>query len=150
QKRIPFIDGDGRQVMDWIPASDSYNKFKIIYQGEFPVDGEYMLLVQGTDLSGNLSGDLEYRIGFEIIHESTITYLMNYPNPFSTSTKFVFTLTGDRVPDHMIIQIMTVTGKVVREITMNELGPVRIGRNITEYAWDGRDEFGDLLANGVY
>ncbi|GAA0874464.1 hypothetical protein GCM10009118_08720 [Wandonia haliotis] len=150
QKRIPFIDGDGRQVMDWIPASDSYNKFKIIYHGEFPVDGEYMLLVQGTDLSGNLSGDLEYRIGFEIIHESTITYLMNYPNPFSTSTKFVFTLTGDRVPDHMIIQIMTVTGKVVREITMNELGPVRIGRNITEYAWDGRDEFGDLLANGVY
>jgi flagellar hook assembly protein FlgD len=39
---------------------------------------------------------------------------------------------------------------VVREITEDELGPLRIGRNITEFAWDGRDEYGDLLANGVY
>jgi flagellar hook assembly protein FlgD len=45
---------------------------------------------------------------------------------------------------------MTVTGKVVREIDKSELGPIHIGRNITEYAWDGRDEFGDQLANGVY
>jgi flagellar hook assembly protein FlgD len=75
---------------------------------------------------------------------------MNYPNPFSTSTKFVFTLTGSEVPDEMIIQIMTVTGKVVREITEDQLGPIHIGRNISQYAWDGRDEFGDQLANGVY
>jgi flagellar hook assembly protein FlgD len=50
----------------------------------------------------------------------------------------------------MIIQIMTVTGKVVREITEDELGPIHIGRNVTSYAWDGTDEFGDRLANGVY
>jgi hypothetical protein len=150
QKRVHFIGEDGQQNLQWIPASDEYNKFKIIYNADLPQDGKYLLLVQGTDLSGNLSGDIEYRIEFEVIHESTITYLMNYPNPFSTSTKFVFTLTGDKVPDYMIIQIMTVTGKVVREITMNELGTIKIGRNITEYAWDGRDEFGDPLANGVY
>lgn len=150
QKRVYFIGENGQQNLQWIPASDDYNKFKIIYSTDLPQDGKYLLLVQGTDLSGNLSGDIEYRIEFEVIHESTITYLMNYPNPFSTSTRFVFTLTGDKVPDFMIIQIMTVTGKVVREITLNELGPIKIGRNITEYAWDGRDEFGDPLANGVY
>jgi flagellar hook assembly protein FlgD len=38
----------------------------------------------------------------------------------------------------------------VREIEKEELGPLHIGRNITEYAWDGRDQFGDRLANGVY
>ena len=75
---------------------------------------------------------------------------MNYPNPFSTSTRFVFTLTGNDIPDEMIIQIMTVSGKVVREITEDQLGPIQIGRNISEYAWDGTDEFGDPLANGVY
>jgi hypothetical protein len=149
-KRIYFSDGTGMPVLQWVPASNQYNKFKIIYSGDFPSDGVYQLLVQGTDLSGNLSGDLEYKIDFEVIHESTITYLMNYPNPFSTKTHFVFTLTGQRVPDYMIIQIMTITGKVVREITLNELGPIRIGKNISEYAWDGRDEFGDPLANGVY
>jgi len=150
QRRIPFMNSAGQQVLQWIPASDSYNKFKIIYQGDFPIDGVYTLSAQGTDKSGNLSGDFEYRITFEIIHESSITYLMNYPNPFSTSTRFVFTLTGDRIPDYMIIQIMTITGKVVREITMGELGTIRIGKNISDYAWDGKDEFGDFLANGVY
>ena len=50
----------------------------------------------------------------------------------------------------MLIKIMTITGKVVREITQDELGPIKIGRNITEYEWDGTDEYGDKLANGVY
>ncbi|MEX2380054.1 MAG: hypothetical protein WD530_04890, partial [Vicingaceae bacterium] len=45
---------------------------------------------------------------------------------------------------------MTITGKVVREIDQFEIGPLRIGDNITEFAWDGRDEFGDQLANGIY
>jgi flagellar hook assembly protein FlgD len=45
---------------------------------------------------------------------------------------------------------MTITGKLVREINLDELGPIHIGRNITDYTWDGRDDFGDRLANGVY
>ena len=36
------------------------------------------------------------------------------------------------------------------EITEDEIGPINIGRNITEYSWNGTDEFGDPLANGVY
>jgi flagellar hook assembly protein FlgD len=39
---------------------------------------------------------------------------------------------------------------VVREITREELGNIHVGRNITEYAWNGKDEFGDQLANGLY
>ena len=62
----------------------------------------------------------------------------------------MFTLTGSEIPDQIKIQIFTVSGKLVREITEDELGPLRIGNNISEYAWDGRDEFGDLLANGTY
>lgn len=150
QRRIPFMDAGGNVVMQWIPADSQNKKFKIIYPTLFETDGKYTLIVQGTDRSGNLSGDIEYRISFEVIHESSITYLMNYPNPFSTSTRFVFTLTGSEVPEDMIIQIMTVTGRVVREITEDEIGPITIGRNITEFAWDGTDEFGDRLANGVY
>ena len=150
QKRVPFMDGSGGVVMQWIPADAQNKKFKILYPTMFELDGKYSLIVQGTDRSGNISGDIEYRISFEIVHESSITYLMNYPNPFSTSTRFVFTLTGTEEPEEMIIQIMTVTGRVVREITEDEIGPISIGRNITEYAWDGTDEFGDPLANGVY
>lgn len=149
-KRIPFIDGQGNTVMQWVPAEAQNKRFKIIWPSEFLNDGKYTLMVQGTDRSGNLSGDIEYRVTFEIIHESSITNMMNYPNPFSTSTRFVFTLTGSEEPDDILIQIMTVTGRVVKEINEAELGPVQIGRNITEFAWDGTDEYGDPLANGVY
>jgi flagellar hook assembly protein FlgD len=150
QSRIPFIGPNGQQTMQWIPTTSSENKFKIIYDGNFPDDGKYELLVQGSDQSGNNSGDLEYKIEFEIINKSTVSYLMNYPNPFSTSTRFVFTLTGNQVPDRMRIQIMTVTGKIVKTITQDEFGPIKVGENISEYAWNGRDEWGDQLANGVY
>jgi hypothetical protein len=150
QKKIPFMDGSGNVIMQWIPADLTNKRFKIIFPASFEVDGKYSLLVQGSDRSGNLSGDIQYKISFEIIRESSITYLMNYPNPFSTSTRFVFTLTGTEVPQDMIIQIMTVTGKVVREITESELGQIYIGRNISTYDWNGTDEFGDPLANGVY
>ena len=133
----------------WTPATEK-SDFRIEYQPEKLEDGIYTLRVQGQDNSGRKSGTQPYTINFEVINESTITNFYPYPNPFSTSTRFVFTLTGAEIPDRLKIQIMTVTGKVVREITQDELGVIRIGNNITDYAWDGRDEYGDQLANGVY
>jgi flagellar hook assembly protein FlgD len=79
-----------------------------------------------------------------------ISNMFNYPNPFTSSTAFVFTLTGSQIPQNLRIQILTISGKVVKEITRQELGTLRIGRNITEYKWDGTDQYGNQLANGVY
>ncbi|WKN32728.1 C25 family cysteine peptidase [Porifericola rhodea] len=135
--------------VSWTPA-EGEEPFKINFQPSQLEDGTYTLSVQAEDASGNASGAEPYEVNFEIINESTITNFYPYPNPFSTSTRFVFTLTGQDIPDQIKVQIMTVSGKVVREITQDELGPIRIGNNITDYAWDGRDEFGDELANGVY
>ena len=126
------------------------NKAQVEYTPTFKTDGVYVLAVQGKDGSGNNAGDFSYSISFEVVNKSTITEIMNYPNPFSTSTRFVFVLTGSKIPDQFKIQILTVSGKVVREITEDEIGPINIGRNVTEYAWNGTDEFGDPLANGVY
>lgn len=106
--------------------------------------------VQAVDGSGNKTGMRPYSVSFEVINKSEITNFYPYPNPFSSNTRFVFTLTGSEIPQEIKIQIMTVTGKIVREITQDELGPIRIGNNISQYAWNGRDEYGDQLANGVY
>jgi len=113
-------------------------------------DGKYTLIAQGRDASGNAAGSQEYRVTFEVINESTITNVYPYPNPMTSKAKFVFTLTGAQVPRNMKIQILSLTGRVVREIMMAELGPLRIGNNISDYSWDGTDEFGDRLANGTY
>ncbi|MCX7728694.1 MAG: hypothetical protein N2203_04405, partial [Bacteroidia bacterium] len=136
--------------LNFIPASNSTkNKCMVEYKPTLS-DGKYTLRVQANDRSNNISGLNDYRISFEVINKPSITQILNYPNPFSTSTRFVFTLTGSEVPENIDIQILTVTGKVVRTIRKEELGYIHIGRNITEYAWDGRDDFGDKLANGVY
>lgn len=140
--------------MQFYPADpsklDIENKAKIIMHPDLKEDGMYTLFVSAADKSGNNSGELSYSVDFEVINKPSISNMLNYPNPFSTSTQFVFTLTGRELPNYMKIQILTVTGKVVREITQDELGTLRIGTNRTEYAWDGKDEYGDQLANGVY
>jgi hypothetical protein len=116
----------------------------------FAQDGDYELIVSGTDMSQNKAGAMEYRVAFQVINKPMISNMLNYPNPFTTSTAFVFTLTGSEVPQNLKIQILTVTGKIVREITKDELGPLRIGRNITEFKWDGTDQYGQKVGNGVY
>ena len=113
-------------------------------------DEEYELIVSGKDVAGNTAGELDYHINFRIISKPMISNLLNYPNPFTTSTAFVFTVTGTQIPQNIRIQILTITGKIIREITKDELGPIHIGRNITEFKWDGSDMYGQKVANGVY
>lgn len=139
----------------FIPATSPDNYAKVEIDADFTSeDGIYELLARATDIAGNESGEgdgnYDYKIRFEVINQSTITNIFNFPNPFSTSTQWVFTLTGSEVPTEFLIRIMTISGVVVREITLDELGPIHIGNNVTEYRWDGRDEFGDKLATGVY
>lgn len=113
-------------------------------------DGNYELQVKAKDKSGNASGNTDYKVAFKVFNKPMISDMFNYPNPFTTSTAFVFTVTGNEVPQNLRIQILTITGKIVKEITKEELGSLRIGRNITEYKWDGTDQYGQKLANGVY
>jgi len=118
--------GPATEFMKWCPSGSQGNTFSIEYNPSFLVDGVYELSAQATDASGNLSGSGSFKINFEVITKSTITEVINYPNPFSTSTRFVFTLTGSEVPDDFRIQIMTVRGTVIREISRDELGPIKI------------------------
>ncbi len=138
--------------MRFTPAnlSSGSNTATIDFLPFFPEEGEYELIVSGRDVVGNTAGAIDYHITFSVITKAMISNLLNYPNPFTTSTAFVFTITGSEVPQNIRIQILTITGKIVREITKDELGPIHVGRNITEFKWDGSDIYGDKLANGVY
>jgi hypothetical protein len=148
-KRIYFRE-NGTEVLQFVPATGPNNLSKVFYRPDLMQDGKYRLTVRATDKSHNNSGDRDNSVNFEVINKPTITEVLNYPNPFTTSTRFVFTLTGREVPTAMRIQIMTIAGRVVREIPMSELGPLHVGRNITDFAWNGTDQFGDKLARGIY
>ena len=134
-------------------APNADNTASINFKPYFREDGEYEMIVTGKDKSNNAAGsrnNIEYKVIFNVINKPMISNMLNYPNPFTTSTAFVFTITGTEVPQNIKIEIMTITGKIVREITKNELGPLQIGRNVTEFKWDGTDQFGQKLANGIY
>lgn len=133
-----------------VSPADEKNDFRFEYKPERLENGLYTLTVRGKDASGKSSGSKDYKINFLVENESKITNFYPYPNPFSSKTQFIFTLTGGVIPNDFKIQIMTVTGKIVKEIMREEIGPIRIGNNKTEYAWDGTDMYGDKLANGVY
>ncbi|MCO5231574.1 MAG: C25 family cysteine peptidase [Chitinophagales bacterium] len=144
----------GMSDFSFVPADESNlatnNQAKLFYRPTFLEDGLYELRVQGADKSLNDAGTNEYRIQFLIDTRPAISNFINYPNPFSTSTQFIFTLTGTEIPSELKIQIMSVSGKVVKEISGEELGNIHIGLNRTEYKWDGTDMFGGKLANGLY
>jgi hypothetical protein len=158
---VPFIY-DNSTLTFYPPTGDiaKNNRARVEFKPQFLQDGTYELLIKDKDKSGNVSSNTDnrflgnylydYRITFEVVTKPMISNVLNYPNPFTTSTQFIFTITGSEVPSYMKIQIMTITGKVVKEITKEELGPLFVGTNRTQYTWNGRDEFGDLLANGVY
>lgn len=133
------------------PAVDlSQNNATVNYTPLHLQDGIYTLKVRGKDQSGNYNSANDYEISFQVINESSITNFYPYPNPVINQMRFVFTITGEKIPDKIKIQIMTQSGKIVREIFKDELGSLKIGNNISSFVWDGTDQFGDRLANGVY
>ena len=145
-----YFRGDTLQFIPAANAPATNNQAEILFNPYFIADGEYELIVTARDRSQNGAGSLSYKVAFQIINKPSISNLINYPNPFTTQTAFVFTLTGKEPPTQFKIEILTVTGRVVREITQSEIGPLRIGRNMTSYRWDGTDQFGQQLANGIY
>lgn len=137
-------------TFSFVAAKGPNDKSKLVFNPLNLNDGIYELAVSVRDAKGNFAADEDYKISFQVITKSTITNVYPYPNPFTTKTKFIFTLTGEETPDYLKISIISVSGTVVKEITLDELGPLNIGNNITKYEWDGTDTYGDKLANGVY
>lgn len=158
--KVTWPDGSTRALLFndptvlFIPADSTNlikkNEARVEWSPTFTQDGDYQLSIQGKDATGNSSASVAYTVNFKVINKSSISNLLNYPNPFSTSTCFYYTMTGVETPANFRLQIMTVSGKVVREVTESEFGPLRAGVHQSQFCWDGKDEFGDQLANGVY
>ncbi len=163
ETKAQLINFDGVK-MKFIPATSAKNnRATVELNPKFIKDGDYELLIKAKDATGNKVTDYQltdkdkgnadffnYRSSFKVITKSSISKILNYPNPFTTSTHFVYTLTGKEPPAYFKIQVMSVSGKVVRELTQDDLGELRTGTHQTDKSWDGTDQFGDKLANGVY
>lgn len=146
----PILLRFNQPTVRFIPAEKPGQTAQIEWQPQFVQDGEYQLVVRARDASGNLAGGNLFQVAFRIIQEQSLSQLLPYPNPFTTSCRFVYTLTGKEEPAYFSLQILTVSGQVIKEISQQEFGALRIGTHLSEYVWNGTDQYGDRLANGVY
>jgi hypothetical protein len=125
---------------------DTYQEGRIKYQLTNLEPGNHTLRVKIWDVYNN-STEREIEFVVQDDQELIMDHVLNYPNPFTTST--VFMLEHNQVCQTLDIKIsvMTITGKVVRTImqTVNAEG-----FRIDPIAWDGLDEYGDKLAIGTY
>jgi hypothetical protein len=142
---------DGRQkpiVWKYEAAQITYEKQEnerkviIFWQPFFPMEGTYKIQLELDNYS-------EIR-EFQVIKPQKVSHLQNYPNPFTRVTRFHYTLSAGAPVTRYTLQIFSISGSLVRTLSHEQLGSLRVGTHLTEGGWDGRDSFGDSLANGVY
>jgi hypothetical protein len=76
--------------------------------------------------------------------ELSMKNVNNFPNPMKNETYFIFNLTGINAPPNCKIKIFSASGRLIKLINTS----VNIGLN--NIHWDGKDNDGDVIANGVY
>ncbi len=92
----------------------------------------------------------EYTIEFEVADKNEITEILPYPNPMVNQCRFAYSFGGRELPQQYHLSIFNINGRLVREIGESEFGPLSFGNQLSEFVFDGKDNYGDQLANGVY
>nr|WP_191907020.1 type IX secretion system sortase PorU [Adhaeribacter soli] len=125
---------------------DNFRSGKVRYMFKNLTPGPHELRIKAWDTHNNSA---EKRIEFIVANSETfaIDHILNYPNPFSTNTTFHFDHNRAGEDLDIQIQIFTVSGKLVRTLNAFSLGSKP---HVAEISWNGRDEYNDVLAKGVY
>ena len=74
----------------------------------------------------------------------------NFPNPFKDQTKFAYEITEN--VDAFSLTIFTVDGRIIRKFdSSSSISEIDLDfGGFHEIIWDGKDEWGDFVGNGVY
>ncbi len=109
-------------------------------------EGTHSAKLKAWDIQNNSN---EKNIEFVVVknNELTISHLLNYPNPFTTNTNFYFEHNKPGVNLDILLQITTVSGKVVKTIHTQMITD---GYRSSPINWNGTDDFGKPIARGVY
>jgi len=134
------VDGDSVHF-DWEPArgDPSGRQFLLTWSHAPYADGTHVVRLEapGAPSAEHL---------FRVVTRFALGGAYAFPNPFDDElgTRFVFTLTG-RAPVDLLVRVFSASGRRVYETRLEGLSP---GQH--EIPWNGLDEEGSKLANGIY
>lgn len=147
---VAIIDGDESNpiVMNefYETEPDNFKKGFVNYPFSNLEEGLHTITFKAWDVYNNLAtATLDF-----IITSSTdlqLDKVLNYPNPFVDYTEFWFQHNRPYEPLQVQVQILTVSGKIVKTINQTVVSDGFLSREII---WDGKDDFGDRIGKGVY
>ncbi|MBS1550094.1 MAG: type IX secretion system sortase PorU [Bacteroidetes bacterium] len=146
-----YSPGEGNGCL--APNLAEYQKGNVTYPFRNLSPGEHTLTFKVWDINNNSTTEsLKFIVKDETNQHLIINRPLNWPNPFTDKTYIQFEHNCDDILD-VNVQIYTITGKLVKTISqtvMSEpfLQGFRTPRQAIE--WDGRDDFGDVVAKGTY
>lgn len=147
---VAYLDGDERSsfvLNDYYETeADNFRKGKITYPFKDLEEGLHTLTFKVWDVYNNLTtSELQFIVAKN--EGVSLEKVLNYPNPFVNYTEFWFEHNRPYETLNVQVQIMTITGKIVKTINQTVLTEGKLSREIV---WDGKDDFGDRIGKGVY
>jgi hypothetical protein len=128
------------------PSESTYQKGEVIFPLEELDEGRHSLIFKVFDNQNNSS-----KAYTEFIIENNpklaLNNVLNYPNPFTTTTGFYFDHNQTLDELEVLIEIFTISGKLIKTIlsdfdaSSKRIGPIQ---------WNGLDDFGTRIGRGVY
>jgi hypothetical protein len=131
-------------VMNIPDTTQNANTISILTTPEIN-EGNHTLSVQATDVNGNSAAK---SVIFNVTEAFDIEIFGNYPNPFIDETTISYENRGQPLAEFKV-KIYTISGRLIREISSFAGDDLR-APGYHEIVWYGRDDDGNLVANGVY
>jgi len=128
------------------PTIDKVGSGTVSYQMPQLEPGFHKIYLKAWDILNNSSEEMSE---FMVVDpgEGFLDRVYNYPNPFSTNTQFTFEHDLVNTDLDIAIGIYTISGKLVKTIIENRYSQ---GSRLSDIYWDGRDDYGNKLAKGIY
>lgn len=147
---VTTLDNDNNKsviINDYYEADiDSYTSGVIRYPFSSLDEGNHSLRLKLWDVHNNSSESYTEFVVAESA-ELAIDHVLNYPNPFTTSTAFYFDHNQPNSMLEVMVQIYTVSGRLIKTI---DQFVITNGYRSEPIYWDGLDDFGDRIGRGVY
>ena len=147
-KLLALLDSSEYIVLnDYFSASlDDYRKGTVVYPLAGIAPGKHRITITAWD---NQNNPANTTITFEVTEAGALVVddIANYPNPFHSETRFVFTHNQQGMPLELTLQIFNLEGKLMKTL-FNTIIP---GSNRFDgMPWDGAGDSGAKLSPGIY
>lgn len=147
---VATLDNDNRNFFilnDFYQADlNSYQRGTVRFQMPRLKAGPHSIRIKAWDVLNNSNeNSLEFIVSKD--EELELSHVLNYPNPFTTSTHFWFEHNKPGETLMVKLQVMTISGRIIKTISRSLTTD---GNRSDELEWDGRDNQGDKVGRGIY